>query len=82
MGSDTALDFLSDGIDQVILTVTDQYVPDYLLHFQRKEHDWDGAYYVVHGRTEILNEIWICNVTHDVFGEHPEDIYILDIKTE
>ena len=24
-------------------------------------------------------ELWICNVTHDVLGEHPESIYIHDI---
>ena len=25
-------------------------------------------------------EIWICNVTHDVFGEHPEHIYVLKVE--
>ena len=24
-------------------------------------------------------ELWICNVTHDVLGEHPESIYIHEI---
>lgn len=25
-------------------------------------------------------ELWICNVTHDVLGEHPKSIYIQDIQ--
>ena len=29
---------------------------------------------------DITNEIWICNVTHDVFGSHPENIYLLKIE--
>jgi hypothetical protein len=24
--------------------------------------------------------VWLCNVTHDVLGEHPENLYIIDIK--
>ena len=27
-------------------------------------------------------EVWICNVTHDVFGEHPERIYITKIESK
>lgn len=27
-------------------------------------------------------EVWICNVTHDVFGEHPEHIYITKIESK
>jgi hypothetical protein len=30
---------------------------------------------------KIRPEVWICNVTHDVFGEHPENIYITKIET-
>ena len=29
---------------------------------------------------DITNEIWICNVTHDVFGSHLENIYLLKIE--
>jgi hypothetical protein len=24
--------------------------------------------------------VWICNVTHDVFGEHPKEIYVYGVK--
>ena len=63
-----------------------------LLTLTRIEHDEDGAYYSVSGflyreyvdmltsETDINDgTVWICNVTHDVFGEHPEYITILDI---
>ena len=30
--------------------------------------------------TDVEPEIWICNVTHDFFGEHPNDIYIKGIE--
>ena len=47
-------------------------------------HDDDGAFYSVEANTTLyrgkLTEIWICNVTHDVFGEHPEDIYVYNIE--
>ena len=54
----------------------------------------NGAYYTVSGplynlylnrigekQPELLaNTIWICNVTHDVFGEHPNAIYVTNIN--
>ena len=63
-----------------------------LLTLTRIEHDEDGVYYKVSGtlyreyvdmltsETDINDgTIWICNVTHDVFGEHPDIINILNI---
>ena len=43
------------------------------------EHDDDGATYKV---DSSLNTglVWICNVTHDVLGEHPARIYINSIS--
>ena len=77
MGSDLALDFLAKDRNEIILTLSDE-VGDGLnmLHFHRLDHDDDGAYYQVCGSYDLIEPIWICNVTHDVFGEHPEDIYL------
>lgn len=94
MGADIALDYLSNGKNEVFITVTDTdpgwNAP---LIFHRKEHDDDGAYYTMSGilfmdfldnfAQELIGtrpEIWICNVTHDVFGEHPEHIYVLKVE--
>lgn len=50
-----------------------------LITLKMIEHDSCGATYSVtsHMKFELDTKIvWICNVTHDVLGEHPEIIYI------
>ena len=29
---------------------------------------------------DITNEVWVCNVTHDVFGTHTNNIYVLNVE--
>ena len=29
---------------------------------------------------DITNEVWVCNVTYDVFGTHPNNIYVLKVE--
>ena len=29
---------------------------------------------------DITNEVWVCNVTHDIFGTYPNNIYVLNVK--
>lgn len=90
MGSDMMLDALSGGTNQIIIKLTDEEYENPYLHFHMKSHDDEGAYYDINGLiyeeyapmlAELYpgfeHEIWICNVTHDVFGEHPEDIYVI-----
>jgi hypothetical protein len=43
------------------------------------EHDDCGATYRVQSPFNT-NLVWICNVTHDVLGEHPDRIYINSIS--
>ena len=97
MGSDTALDLLSDNKDEIVLTLSDEDDEHSILTMTMKEHDSEGAYYTLSGflynkfldlfaldsstlPSDITNEIWICNVTHDVFGSHPKNIYLLKIE--
>lgn len=94
MGSDTALDLMSDNKDEIVLIFSDEDDKHSILTMTMKEHDSEGAYYTLSGFLynkfldlfasdpsivpfDITNEIWICNVTHDVFGSHPENIYLL-----
>ena len=92
MGADIALELLSEGCNRVVLSLTDEKTNDYELAFKISDHDDDGAYYTVSGPlynkyidwitiedSGIKNTIWICNVTHDVFGEHPNEIYVTNI---
>lgn len=80
MGSDTALDYLAQGKSEVTFELSDEQTYEYIVHFNRVEHDDYGAYYQACCNYELLEPIWICNVTHDVFGEHPEDIYLLKFE--
>ena len=97
MGSDTALDLMSDNKDEIVLTLSDEDDEHSILTMTMKEHDSEGAYYTLSGflynkfldlfaldsstlPSDITNEIWICNVTHDVFGFHPKTIYLLKIE--
>lgn len=97
MGSDTALDLMSDNKDEIVLTLSDEDDEHSILTMTMKEHDSEGAYYILSGflynkfldlfaldsstlPSDITNEIWICNVTHDVFGSHPKNIYLLKIE--
>ena len=87
MGADIALEYLAEGRTELFITLADEYpgwnVP---FELKRKDHDNEGAYYTVSGLLfmdfieKLQNmslwgrfepEVWICNVTHDVFGDHP-----------
>ncbi len=80
MGSEVLLENFANGSNEVTVKVSDNPVPDYLIRMYRTEHDSDGAWYQLVAMSYESEQIWICNVTHDVFGEHPEEIYIIDIK--
>ena len=98
MGADIALEYLAEGRTELFITLADEY-PGWNIPFElkRKDHDNEGAYYIVSGllfmdfieklqnmslREGLEPEVWICNVTHDVFGEHPEHIYITKIESK
>lgn len=42
------------------------------------EHDSEGGTYRVESSLDT-DVVWICNVAHDVLGEHPQKIYINSI---
>ncbi len=54
------------------------------IRFFRLDNDYKAGWYAdVPNHTLAENEmvagsyeLWICNVTHDVLGEHPRSIYI------
>ena len=81
-GSDQLLDLFANNKETVSLTLSDDLeAGDPIITLTRKDHDEDGAFYSVESSIFVdILEIWICNVTHDVFGEHPEKIYIYKIE--
>ena len=97
MGADIFLEWLANGKKNVELEVVTEEGWRYLfpLNFTMKEHDDDGATYSVWGYklADFINAIdvsqfiggeptiWLCNVAHDIFGEHPKNIYIFGWKS-
>ena len=77
MGSDVMLEMFANGATGLNITLSDDDISDSFITLKRKEHDDDGAWYTVFGTD--FEDVWICNVTHDVLGEHPENIYISKI---
>ena len=90
LGADVFLELVCDGCDEVTMSLTDEEPKQPLLTLHKTQHDDEGAWYDLYGLlyNRILDmnivapitEIWICNVTHDVFGEHPEYLYVTDIQ--
>lgn len=76
-GADTFLERVSMGYDNVYVEITDKSVEKYDYCFKLIEHDeYGGTYANVDNDTQIF---WLCNLTHDVCGEHPSIIYITKI---
>lgn len=92
LGADAIIGELALGASKITLTFSDTLLSDYLIRFKRVEHDDEGAWYEFSGPLYVMamqilanqmgtteSKIWICNVTHDIFGEHPELIYLMKI---
>lgn len=93
LGADIALEMLANGREEVALEMETVEPRAHLLHFHIAEHDDYGATYSVtgckynqmmeamaEGGIEPFSEIWLCNVAHDAFGEHPHDIFVTKIE--
>ena len=86
MGSDRLLDMMAQGdrrVDVKFRTVKpakgDTRKP--LFHLSRIFHATGyGANYLVHGLSLIPFPAYICDVGHDVIGEHAKDIYVYEIN--
>lgn len=73
-GADKLLDFLTvDGL-YVNLKVDIEEQPGWSI-LQLIAHDELGGTYQVNTVGNFEGDIWLCNVVHDVLGEHPDTIY-------
>ena len=77
----------ADKLLDIILTTIDSPLPEVNIRFTQdpreakailflEDHDECGGYYFTFSPEWELHglKLWICNVTHDVLGEHPEMI--------
>jgi len=78
-GADKFLDNLASGKNHVKMFVGDEDLHgDYMFQLNRIHHDKYGGTYRIKGYG--LKFLWLCNVTHDVIGEHWKKIYIYTIN--
>lgn len=70
-GADLLLERLSLGYDKVDVDFSDVDSGSSIYRYHLTEHDENGGTYTNGNET-----FWLCNVTHDVFGEHPKMLYI------
>jgi hypothetical protein len=77
LGADDLLERLSMGFNNVIVQFSTCENENNVYSYNLIEHDDYGGTY-----QNIKNgeQFWLCNVTHDVCGEHPEKLFINKIK--
>lgn len=80
-GADTFLDYVSKGKSEITINI--QTTPSchsryaYATCFVLKHNSEGATYQIVSGDDSIDGHtVWICNVTHDVLGEHPSYFFI------
>lgn len=79
-GSDKFLDILTTDNMYVNLNVSIEENPD-MYHLHLVKHDEYGGTYEVMNHGHFLHkDIWLCNVVHFIFGQHPEDIWFEPIN--
>jgi len=75
LGADTMLDILSQGENQVRLTLSTEPFEGYKIELEFDREDSEGGWYNL--KSDLFNfEVWLCHVTKFVFGELPQNIYI------
>ena len=74
-GADKLLDSLTDDNLYVNLDVSTKEEFFICSTLELISHDDYGAYYKVLDCPWFEGTIWLCNVVHEFFGEHPENIY-------
>ena len=74
-GADKLLDFLTTDNLYVSVDVGLEHNADYPIQLTLVEHDVMGGTYHVNGLDGFNQDVWLCNVVHFVFGEHPEELF-------
>ena len=75
-GADKMLDALTtDGMYSTLDIELEEPEAGNYFTLDIEAHDEDGAFYNVAGCDKFEGVIWLCNVMHFVFGEHPEKLY-------
>ena len=74
-GADKMLDALTDDGMYVTLEVNlEEPSSDDFFMLEQEAHDEDGSFYNVKDCEKFSGTVWLCNVVHEFFGNHPERI--------
>lgn len=73
------LSFLSPNDNYITLSISTQKCPCLFSLIKYKEDDHGATY---NCEKYGLPEIWLCNVTKFVFGEHPNELYINVVRED
>jgi hypothetical protein len=80
-GADSMLEYMAEGESQVWLMLSEEYFEnaDKLEFLRLATEIGNGAFYKLNNYrgVEIGLEMWLCDVTKFVFGNFPNDIFIL-----
>ncbi len=74
-GADTFLDFLMEDGLYVNIDVSLEDTHDNPIILTLIAHDEIGGTYKVENLEGFNQNVWLCNVVHFIFGEHPENFY-------
>ena len=75
-GADKMLDALSsDGLYSTLNVGIEEPDSGEYFTMELEAHDEDGAFYNIKDCPQYEGTIWLCNVTHEFFGDHPDRIY-------
>ncbi len=74
-GADTFLDFLTEDGLYVNVDVSLEDMGNNPICLTLMEHDEIGGTYNVENYEGFNQCVWLCNVVHYIFGEHPENLY-------
>ncbi|MDE6755070.1 MAG: hypothetical protein K2J82_10735 [Muribaculaceae bacterium] len=75
-GADKMLDALTeDGLYSSLDVDLEEPADGEYFILEMEAHDPDGAFYNIVNCPKFEGIIWLCNVTHEFFGDHPDRIY-------
>ncbi len=75
-GADKMLDALTeDGLYATLNVELEEPTDGDYFTLEIEAHDEDGAFYNVKNCDKFEGTVWLCNVVHEFFGNHPDTIY-------
>ena len=74
-GADAFLNYLTGDGMYVTIDVSLEETNDNPIKLRLVAHDEIGGTYHTDNLRDFNEDIWLCNVVHFLFGEHPEELY-------